>query len=149
MPKLFVEKSIELNAPASKVWEALTKREYTDQWAGEFSSGGPAFHIESDWKLGSPVLWKGEDGTTAVEGNVTALEPNRYLRYTVADTRGEKLKMTDEDGIAYTLTGHNGKTTLHVKHGDFSAMPEGEHYHHMSEKVWDRVLPRIKQLAEK
>jgi uncharacterized protein YndB with AHSA1/START domain len=56
MPKVFVEKSIEINAPASKVWEALTKREQTDTWAVEFSSGGPQFHIESDWKLGSPVL---------------------------------------------------------------------------------------------
>jgi uncharacterized protein YndB with AHSA1/START domain len=95
------------------------------------------------------VLWKGEDGNTAVEGNVTALEPNRYLRYTVSDTRSKTLNMTDDDGIAYTLTGHNGKTTLRIRHGDFSKMDKGEHYHRMSEEVWDRVLPKIKSLAEK
>jgi len=53
--KLFVNKTIEINAPASKVWNVLTRREYTDQWALEFT-GGVEFHIESDWKLGSTVL---------------------------------------------------------------------------------------------
>jgi hypothetical protein len=31
MEKLFVNKTIEINAPVSKVWNALTKREFTDQ----------------------------------------------------------------------------------------------------------------------
>jgi len=31
MEKLFVNKTIEINAPASKVWNALTESEYTDQ----------------------------------------------------------------------------------------------------------------------
>jgi len=29
MPKLFVDKTIEINAPASKVWDVLTNREHT------------------------------------------------------------------------------------------------------------------------
>ncbi len=81
MEKLFVEKSIKINTPASRVWDVLTKPEFTDQWAPEFS-GGAEFHIESDWKLGSPVLWKGQDGSVIVQGNVTALEPNKFLRFT-------------------------------------------------------------------
>ncbi len=56
MEKLFVNKTIEINAPASKVWDALTRREFTDQWAPQFT-GGAEFHIDSDWKLGSPVVW--------------------------------------------------------------------------------------------
>ena len=98
MEKLFVEKTIEINAPASTVWNALTRREYTDQWALEFS-GGSKFHIESDWKLGSPVLWKGLDGSVIVQGNVTANEPNKFPRFTVFDVRGEKPPVTEEDGI--------------------------------------------------
>src|ERR671918_1105470 len=115
MKKLFVDKTIEINAPASKVWDALTKREYTDQWALEFSSGGPQFHIESDWKLGSPVLWKGQDGKVIVEGNVTALEPEKLLRFTVFDVRMVKPPVTEGDGITYQLSKKNGKTALHIR----------------------------------
>ncbi|TMD46914.1 MAG: hypothetical protein E6I90_05500 [Chloroflexi bacterium] len=148
MEKLFVEKSIKINTPASRVWDVLTKPEFTDQWALEFSSGAE-FHIESDWKLGSPVLWKGQDGSMIVQGNVTALEPNKFLRFTVFDVRGEKPPVTEEDGITYELTEQNGETMLRLSQGDFSVMAEGEKYHRLSAEVWDRVLPKVKELAEK
>jgi hypothetical protein len=44
MPKLFVEKSIEINAPASKVWRIFTDPVLTRQMGGEYVS---------DWKAGS------------------------------------------------------------------------------------------------
>src|SRR5947209_5916927 len=147
MEKLFVEKSIKINAPASRVWDALTRPEFTDQWALEFS-GGAEFHIESDWKLGSPVLWTGQDGSVIVQGNVTALEPQKFLRFTAFDVRGEKPPVTDEDGITYELTEQNGKTLLKVSQGDFSTMAEGEKYRDMSAEIWDRVLAKVKALAE-
>jgi uncharacterized protein YndB with AHSA1/START domain len=147
MPKLFVEKTIEINAPASAVWDVLTSPEHTSEWAPEFS-GGAEFHIESDWKLGSPVLWKDKDGNVIVEGNVTALEPNAFLRFTVFDVRGEKPPVTEEDGITYELTEHAGKTTFRLLQGDFSVMTEGEKYHRLSAEVWDRVMPKVKALSE-
>src|SRR5687768_10304790 len=121
MKKLFVNKTIEINAPASKVWNALTSRENTTKWAPEFSSGSQ-FQIESDWELDSPVLWKDQDDKVIVEGNVTALEPKKLLRFTVFDVRSpEKPPVTEEDGITFRLSGKNGKTTLQVLQGDFSA----------------------------
>jgi uncharacterized protein YndB with AHSA1/START domain len=150
MKKLFVDKTIEINAPRSKVWDALTKQEYTDQWAPEFSSGGPQFHIESDWKPGNPVLWKGQDGKVIVEGNVTAHEPNKLLRFTVFDVRSaERPPVTEEDGITYRLSGKNGKTILQVLQGDFAVMAEGKKYRDLSAETWDRVLPKVKELAER
>lgn len=148
MSKLFVDQSIQINAPAAKVWEVLTEREYTAQWASEFSGGSP-FHIESDWNIGSPVLWKDAEHKTIVEGDVTALEPQRFLRFTVLDTRGARPPVTEEDGITYQLSEKNGKTTLQVLQGDFSVMPEGEKYRDMSAEVWARVLPKVKELAER
>ena len=148
MPKLFVEKTIEINAPAAKVWDVLTRREYTGEWEPEFA-GGAEFAIESDWKPGSPVLWKDQNGNVIVEGNVTAVEPNRFLRFSVFDVRGERPPVTEEDGITYELTERNGKTTLRLLQGDFSMMVEGEKYQRLSAEVWDRVLPKIKELAEK
>jgi uncharacterized protein YndB with AHSA1/START domain len=148
MSKLFVDKSIEINAPVSKVWEILTEREYTAEWAPEFSGGSP-FHIESNWKPGSPVHWKDSEGKTIVEGNVTALVPKRLLRFTVFDVRSERPSVTEEDGITYELSEEDGKTTLHVLQGNFSAISEGEKYRDMSAGVWDHVLPKVKKLAER
>lgn len=148
MSKLFVDKSIEINAPVAKVWEVLREREYNAKWAPEFSGGSP-FHIESDWKVGSPVLWKDAEDKTIVEGNVTALEPEKLLRFTVFDIRSERPPVTKEDGITYQFLEKNGKTTLQVLQGDFSVMPDGEKYRDISAEVWDRVLPKVKELAER
>ncbi|MDR3577635.1 MAG: SRPBCC domain-containing protein [Anaerolineaceae bacterium] len=127
----------------------LTLRSYTAQWAPEFASGDPHFYIESDWKLGSPVLWKGQDDSSIVEGMVTAIVLNKLLHFTVFDVRSEKPLVTEEDGITYKLSEQNGITTLHLRQGDFSSMPEGAKYRDMSLAVWQRVLPKVKELAEK
>jgi uncharacterized protein YndB with AHSA1/START domain len=83
-----------------------------------------------------------------VEGNVSALEPGKLLRFTVFDVRSQRPSVTEEDGITYQLSEEDGKTMLHVLQGDFSAMPEGEKYRDMSAEIWDRVLPKVKKRAE-
>jgi uncharacterized protein YndB with AHSA1/START domain len=149
MNKLFVDKNIIINAPAANVWNIITNPEHNLVWAVEFSSGGPQFHINSTWQLGSPVYWKGEDGTVFVEGNVTAVEPYQLLRFTVFDVRfSERPKVSDEDGITFELTEEGGVTTLHILQGDFSAMTDGKKYRDLSAEIWDKVLPAIKRLAE-
>lgn len=144
---LFVRQSIEIAVPASKVWRVLTDRELTRQWVREF--GGQDGELVSDWKLGSPVQWKMlSDGKTYVEGNVTAIEPYKMLRYTVFDVRGERPPVSDEDGITFTLSERNGRTLLSVVQGDFGKIDDGEKYYNASVPIWERVLPRIKTAAE-
>ena len=147
MSKLFVDKSIKINAPVSKVWDVLTNRDFTSEWASEFSGGSP-LRIESDWEIGSPVTWKDQEGKTIVEGNVTALDYGKLLRFTVFDVRGERPAVTEEDGVTYQFSEKNSKTILHVLQGDFSAMPDGEKYRNMSAEIWSRVLLKVKELAE-
>jgi uncharacterized protein YndB with AHSA1/START domain len=148
MPKLFVDKSIEINSPASKVWDVLTAPEYTAEWAPEFNGGEP-FHIESEWTPGRPVFWKDKTGKTIVEGNVTALEPKKLLRFTVFDVRRARPPVAAEDGITYELSEKDSKTELHVLQGDFSTMLEGEQFRDMSAEIWAHVLPKVKGLAER
>jgi hypothetical protein len=83
-----------------------------------------------------------------VQGNATALEPEKFLRFTVFDVRVEKPPVTEEDGITYELTKQDGKTLLKIPQGDFSTMAEGEKYRDMSAVIWDRVLLKVKGLAE-
>lgn len=149
MANLYVDKKIKIEAPAEKVWEALVSRARTDVWALEFGGeGGPLLHIESDWQLGSPVLWKDEDGTLVVEGTVTALKPYTMMRYTVFDVHSERPEVGPEDGITYELLEHDGGTILHVRQGDFGALKGGAKLRDASMQTWDRVLSRIKMLAE-
>ncbi|MEH7095409.1 SRPBCC family protein [Neobacillus vireti] len=149
MTKLFVDKTIEMNASASTVWDVLTRSELNRHWAVEFSSGGPEFHLESTWELASPVYWKGQDGTVIVEGNVTAVEQDKLLRFTVFDVRmAERPELTEEDGITFQLAEVEGKTILHILQGDFSAMTNGQFYRDASAEIWDKVLPKIKRIAE-
>src|SRR5579859_8181854 len=134
MPEYFVRQSIEINAPAAAVWRVLTERELTSNWVREFS--GAYGELASDWKLGSPVLWRDADGKVFVEGNVTAIEPFKKLRFTVFDTRSERIPVGAEDGITFTLSEQNGRTRLSVTQGDFGKMPDGEKYYNMTIPVW-------------
>ncbi len=149
MPQLFVDKTIEIDALPFRVWDVLIKPEYNSQWAPEFNGGAP-FRIESDWRIGAPVRWKGQENQTVVEGDVTRLEPEKLLRFTVFDVRAsERPPVTEEDGITFELFQQGAQTRLHLRQGDFSAMRDGQKYQRMSEEIWDRVLPKIKKLAEK
>ena len=148
MPKLFVDKTIEIDAPPFGVWDVLTATKYTRLWAPEFYGGAP-FCIESEWRIGAPVVWKDDHDQIIVEGNVTRLEPEKILRFTVFDVRTPKRPMvTAEDGITFELARRESGTLLHLRQGDFSSMPEAEKYWQASDQVWDRTLPRIKRLAE-
>lgn len=146
MPELFVKKSIAIHAPAAKVWDVLTKQDFIRHWVSNF--GGIDGTIVSDWKMGSPVLWKGADGTLYVEGNVTAVEPESLLRFTVFDVHSERPPVSDKDGITYSLASEDGHTTLTVTQGDFGKMVDGEKYYLATIEVWDKVVSKIKELAE-
>lgn len=149
MSKLYVEKQVDVNASARRVWGILTEKEMTGEWASEFSPGGPRLQLESDWDYGSPVLWKDQKGAVIVEGAVTAIEPYTLLRYSVFNAEGPRPQVSPEDGITFKLTERDGRTRLWVSQGDFSSMSEGAKYRNMSAEIWDRALARIKRLAER
>ncbi len=147
--KLYVEKSIEIDASPSSVWNVLTRPEFTRQWAGEFGAEGP---IDSTWKLGSRVLWRNAKGEVYVQGSVTALDQDKLLRFTVCDVGTELRPVSglDEDEITqtYALSGQAGRTLLSTAHGDFGKLANAEKIHPLVVALWDRLLPRLKEIAE-
>jgi uncharacterized protein YndB with AHSA1/START domain len=149
MSKMFVDRSIEINSSTRRVWDVLTSPESTEEWASEFSAGGPRLHLESDWAIGSTVLWKDKKGHVVVEGNVTLAEPPTLLRFTAFDARGRRPPVSPDDSITYKLTERDGRTVLWVSQGDFSSMPDGEAYRALSEEIWERALARVKWVAER
>ncbi|NTW23010.1 SRPBCC domain-containing protein [Candidatus Falkowbacteria bacterium] len=145
MSRLFIEKSVEIDASAGKVWKVLTMPEYTDKWTPGFSSD---IRVESDWQLGSPVLWKSATGKVEVEGNVTKVIPEKILQFTVFDVDMGRMPVTDDDGILFELSEQESKTTLKLRHGDFAVLAEAEKYYSMTLESWEIILPKIKELAE-
>lgn len=144
---LFAEQTIQINAPAEKVWRALTDKELSKEWVPAFGMQGG--YIESDWKDGSEVMWKDRDGKTQVNGKLFKHEPYNHLHFGVRDTSDPTAtEQTEEDGIFYTLSEKDGVTTLHIKQGDFERDPAWVQYYEPTMRVWEKVLPIVKRLAE-
>jgi hypothetical protein len=50
--------------------------------------------------------------------------------------------------ITFDLDEHAGATTLHVLEGDFSVLPDAQAFYSQRSRLWQRVLPLLKSLAE-
>jgi len=70
---------IEIAAPASKVWAALTDPEIIARYF--FGS-----RVETDWQPGHPIIWRGEYEGRAYEdkGRVLEVDPNRRLKVSLS-----------------------------------------------------------------
>ena len=145
---LFIKNSITINAPASKVWNALVNPEQTKK----YMFGCEAI---SEWRKGSSLLWKGQhEGKEMVfvKGSVADIQPERFLAYTVIDPNS-----TIEDipenylTVTYELKSENGTTALTVTQGDYSTVADGESRFKESSnngEGWNPILVEIKKLVE-
>ena len=147
MESYFVRKAVEIKAPAPKVWQVLTDPNFIRHWVHEFGLEGGG--IESDWEIGSTVLWKNAEGRVIVGGGVTRSEIYKLLHYTVIDIEyGQPPGSDYSDGITYELTEFLGWTKLSIEQGDFAKDENYRSYIDKATAVWDRVLPIVKMIAE-
>jgi uncharacterized protein YndB with AHSA1/START domain len=73
---LIAEASTTVHAPREKVWDALVNPRMIKQYM--FGT-----EVESDWQVGSPIVWKGEWQGKRYEdkGVILELEPARRIQY--------------------------------------------------------------------
>lgn len=145
----FITNSIHIQATPAQVWDALTNPEQTKQYM---------FGCEtvSDWSIGSELLWKMEhEGKEliAVKGYIVALEPNKYLAYTVIDPNSGMPDLPENYlTVTYTLEPSNGQTLFTVTQGDYTKVTDGERRYQESYnngEGWNPILVAIKALVEK
>jgi uncharacterized protein YndB with AHSA1/START domain len=63
---------IYIRTTPERLWRALTDGDWTVRYY--FAS-----RVESDWRPGSPYLYRGADGATLLNGRVIASDPPRRL----------------------------------------------------------------------
>lgn len=146
-PKV-IKNSIRISAPATSVWDALTNPKQTKKYM---------FGCEavSDWKIGSPLLWKGVyEGKEMVfvKGNIVDLKPETLLAYTVIDPHSTIPDIPENYlTVTYNLSFEKGFTTLTVTQGDFATVADGERRYAESDnggEGWNPILMEIKKLVE-
>jgi uncharacterized protein YndB with AHSA1/START domain len=145
---LTVNGEIAINAPISKVWDALINPAQTKK----YMFGCEAL---SDWTPGSPLIWKGNfNGVemVAVKGHIVSIEPGHSLVYTVIDPNNPAIADLPENylTVTYHLKEQDGHTLLSVSQGDYSKVAEGEtrYKHSCDGGGWEPLLVQIKQLLE-
>ena len=148
MPKLAIVNTISINASLTKVWNALVNPEMTRQ----YMFGCDAV---SDWKIGSPLLWKGSyEGKEMVfvKGKILGIHPNRFLKYTVIDPNATYPDIPENYlNVTYELNEENGVTLLKVIQDGFEGAAEGEkRYEHSynNGEGWNPILVQIKKIVE-
>lgn len=133
--------SITINASAAKVWDALTKPELIKQ----YFFGTEAI---SDWKVGSPIFFRGEWEGKSYEdkGTILNIEPNKLFRYKYwSSMSGIEDKPENYVNITYELQDQGGKTTLTITQENIPSEEMKQH----SEQNWNKVLQDLKNLLEK
>lgn len=140
-PNLTARANISINAPVSKVWDALTKPEIIKQ----YFFGTDA---KSDWKVGSPVTFMGEWEGKKYEdkGTVTGNELNKLLSYSYWSSMSGKVdKPENYANVTYELAQRNNATDLTITQDNIADEKTKEH----SEQNWRSVLNDLKKLLEK
>jgi len=144
MTELSIRKSIDVAAPVETLWKILTDSAFIPQ----YMFGCVA---ETDWKPGSPLLWKGAaDGKLYVKGHVVLNERPQRLAYTIFDPNST---IKDVPANYLTMTYelkklNDGASLLEITQGDFSVVEDGERRYRHSLEGDDVVLQGIKKLAE-
>ena len=141
MDKKFIAKATTtINAPASKVWEALTKPELIKKYL--FGT-----EVTTNWKVGSPITYKGEWEGKAYEdkGKILKFEPEK----TLVSTHWSPLSGVPDipenyHTVKYELSEKDGKTDITILQDNNATEDEKAH----SEHNWMTVLDGMKKLLE-
>jgi uncharacterized protein YndB with AHSA1/START domain len=147
MSSLFTRYSIDIDASLAHVWAMLTEPALTKQ----YMFGCEAI---SDWKVGSPLLWRGEhEGKPMVfvTGRVVTWQPHALLEYTTFDPNGSIADVPSNHlTMSCTLTALSPtKTRLDLAQGDFSTVENGAaRYADATKGGNDAFLAGMKHVAE-
>jgi uncharacterized protein YndB with AHSA1/START domain len=130
----------EVEAPPSRVWTALTDPDDIEKYM--FGT-----HVVTDWKPGSPIVWKGEyEGKTYEDkGEVLEVEPERLLRVThFSPLSGKEDAPENYHTVTYELEGRGDTTRIALSQDGNESEEAAEH----SRTNWEKMLAGLKKVVE-
>ena len=132
----------EINASPGRVWNALTDPAQIKEYM--FGS-----RVTTDWKQGSPIVWKGEYEGRKFEdrGQILEIEPERRLKMThFSPLSGREDAPENYHTLLFELEkAGREKTHLSLSQDNNSSEEEAEH----SKANWETMLGGLKKLAER
>src|SRR5215210_1123148 len=138
--KLTAEVTTTIDAPRSKVWQALVNPEIIKQYL--FNA-----EVISDWKAGSPILYRGEWEGKQFEdkGEILEIKPEKLLRSTHwSPMAGVPDSPENYHTVTYTLSEKGNGTEVTITQDNNATEDEKKH----SVKNWETVLAGMKKLLE-
>jgi uncharacterized protein YndB with AHSA1/START domain len=129
-----------INAPIAEVWDALVNPEVIRQYM--FGAT-----VVSEWKKGSPIVWKGvwQGRPYEDKGRILEFKPERIISYTHYSPLSG---LPDVPANYHTVTVEllpKGKTTLVTLSQDNNPTAEA---HEHSKKNWETMLAGLKKMLE-
>jgi uncharacterized protein YndB with AHSA1/START domain len=131
---------VEIDAPADKVWSALTDPEQIKQYM--FGS-----QVVTDWKQGSQIVWKGEYEGKKYEdkGEILEIEPKRRLKVThFSPLSGQDDVSENYHTLLYELAQRRGTTHVSLSQDNNPSRQAAVH----SRANWEKMLAGLKQVVE-
>ena len=132
--------SIRINTTREKVWNALVDPKAIKQYM--FGT-----NVVSDWKEGSPIVWKGEWQGKAYEdkGKILQLIPSETIQYSHFSTlSGQPDKPENYHTVTIALSGNGNQTDVTLTQDNNATEAEKAE----SEKNWGMMLEALKKLLE-
>ncbi|RYD76215.1 MAG: SRPBCC domain-containing protein [Sphingobacteriales bacterium] len=141
IPQL-VDYKIRINAPISKVWEALTNPALMKLWMSDFE-----MQISTNWEVGSEILVSGDLHGIPFQnkGIIIQFEPEKLLQYTYWSTLSEQEDIPENYSlITIQLSPEDNNTNLHLTQSNFIAYTTFKHW----EFYWNVTLYILKKFVE-
>ena len=137
---LIARSSIVINAPVDLVWKALVDPDAIRQYM--FGT-----QVVSNWKVGSPIIWKGEWQGKSYEdkGVILQFQPERTLQYSHFSPLSGMPDQPENYHTVIVELSPEGNQTKVVLAQDHNAS-EDERAH--SEKNWEGMLAALKKYVE-
>lgn len=136
-----IKKSISINAPAEKVWQALTDKEIIKEYM--FGT-----ETNSDWQKGSKITFSGSyEGYEYKDGGeILDIETNKKIVYSYWSSMSGVDDIPENYArITYILNEKDGVTELSVE----QANSPTDSMHENSDKHWPVTLAKIKEIVER
>lgn len=137
---LIAKSSVTINAPATKVWNGLTN----PAMIKVYMMGA---NVESDWKKGSKITWKGEFKGKSFKdkGEILQIEPGKKLQYShFSPLSGKEDAAENYHNVTIKLDENDDKTTVSLSQ-DKNATEEAKEE---SQINWEIMLKGLKKIVE-